>query len=204
MNDRYLARLTTLRQAVVVFLLSASLGLIMGCSGQAELDSGPPEEHGTYSGYATYSKYGFSFQYPGHLDTTEVALLARAANEYSGVVMIGERGGETILEVTWVKNADRDLESAIETGFAILESKDRITDVHRGELLEIDHNGHRMLVQGYTVTSATGESLCGVGGVLWCDHSANFYSVVTLRKDLADEQAALGEFRDFLSTFVCH
>jgi len=187
-----------IKRITMIVLLGLWVMSVIGCSQEAGLPTAP-------AGYETYSEYGFSFQYPGECTVAEIGLLLNLPNEYSGAVEVGMKNeGGKLFEVVWMKKSPHSLEGALETGFAIMETKEGIASVDRGELVEADKAGHRMLCQYYTATSAEGDKSYGIAAVLYCDRTQNLYSLVTMNNDISARHDVLQDFRNYLDSFVCH
>ena len=195
-----LATIAAKRNRVIMIILLCLLAIsVTGCLGPVGSATTIPEDLGTYS------KNGFSFEYPKEFVVSEMGLLACQANEYSGAVQVGVRGDETkLFEVVWMKNLHYSLENALENVFAIMKENNEIAGVARDEVVEVDKAGHRMLYQYYTATSASGQGLCGIAGVFYCDDSQNFYSLATMNSDITVKQDALQNFQTYLGSFACH
>mgnify|MGYP001085785609 CR=1 FL=1 len=187
-----------IKRIPMILLLGLLVMSVVGCSEEAGIPTVPAR-------YETYSKYGFSFQYPGECTVSEMGLLLNLPNEYSGAVEVGVKNeGGKFFEVVWMKKSRYSLEGALETGFAIMGSKEGIASVDRGELVEADKAGHRMLYQYYTATSVKGDELYGIAAVLYCDRTQNLYSLVTTNNNISARYDVLQDFRNYLDSFICH
>jgi len=162
--------------------------------------------------YKTYSKYGFSFQYPKEMTMIEKGLLESTATDNSGIVL-GQLRPEGLVEridehivAGWLKSATApDLEISLKDAFdALAKSKVppyNITSLEKGKLVETTKTGHRMMYQYYTTTLFVAVRVqYGIYGVWYCDTNQRLYhlNLVWIGEDI------LPEFQRCLDSFVCH
>ena len=159
----------------------------------------------------TYSKYGFSFQYPKKHSINEMGMLQNEATEESGLVQ-ATLGNEELLQVTWVGmqqsiwEVARDLQVSLEDSFAGLE-EESIETIQRGELLgavNIPHIPHPTLYQDYVATETAGNKLYGTLGVFYCDESQKLFKLMAVNYTSGTKQDVLEQFLHFLNSFICH
>lgn len=181
----------------IVIVLSIALMSMVGCAKEAETPT--PTE------FKTFSKYGFSFQYPKEFPVLEGGMLENEANDNSGIVQVGLEGAETeLFQVAWVKTVEfPQLEAMLAGPFASMEAEEgSVTE--KGELVETTKAGHRMLYRYYTFTSAQGDKVYGTLGVLMCDKSQKMFLLRTANNTISTKQDVLEDFQNYLDSFVCH
>jgi len=179
----------------VIILLMVSLILLLGC---AETK--------------TYSKYGFSFEYPRTFSVTETGILENEANDTSGIVQVFTEENEEIkiFQVAWgIAEIEPDeledaLVNGIEEGFIVFETDEGIASYERGERVETTKAGHLLFYQYYAANSTEGDEVYGVISCFYCDESPKFFSLVTADNTISAMTDALGDFQNYLDSFVCH
>ena len=198
--------------AILILVSIAPLAMI-GCGGETQT-SASDEPAGPEMN--TFSKYGFSFEYPQDYLVWQDGLLEDDANANSGMVqVVPEERGFPLYAVSWVKTWQWGLEGGLEAGFAGIENWEGIESVEKGELVEttklghqmLYETGHHMLYQYYTATTKTqGETIYGIVAAFYCDNTQKAFGLVTMQKSTAEvsSQKALDNFRDFLDYFACH
>ena len=182
---------------IVTLILTVSLILPLGCDGE--------------EGTKTYSKYGFSFEYPATFSVTEMGLLESEANDNSGMVQVGVENGEIeIFQVTWGVTViepdeleDR-LVGGLEGGFEAFETEEGVESVERGELVESTQAGHLMFYQCYVATFTVEGKVYGVINCFYCDENSKFFSLMTMDSTISTTPDALEDFQSYLDSFVCH
>lgn len=163
----------------------------------------------TTTEFKTFSKYGFSFEYPRGCSIAEYGVLQSEANDVSGIVQ-ATKGLYDAYQVVWVAasqslwEASGDLQQSIEDGFSGMEETEGIAHLDKGKLVEITKAGHETLYQYYIVTSTEGDKSCGVAGVFYCDKSEKVFSLMTAHPAISSEQDILEDFQRYLDSFVCH
>lgn len=171
----------------------------------------------TQSQFKTYSKYGFSFQYPRTFsDVMEMGMLESEANDISGMVHVWVENEEfELFQVGWMTLLPEEIESGpgglegnlkdnLEGGFAVLESSEEIASVEKGELVEATKAGHLIFYQYYTATPTEGDNMYGVSSCFYCDESLKLFSLLTMNNTTSTEEDGLGDFQNYLDSFVCH
>jgi len=193
----------TIRKIIMtgmLVLVSTSLIAVSGCAA----------EETTREGYKTYSRYGFSFEYPQSFLLFEEGLLESAANDTSGLVYAGVENEEVkYIFVGWLKFSEQlvefmDLETSIEDGLQGIEGGEGIVSVERGELVETTKAGHRMLYRYYNVTTTEGDRASGIFGVWYCDKVQKFYTLYTLNTTISSKGDVLADYQSYLDYFVGH
>lgn len=199
--------------AILILVIIAPLSMI-GCDGETQTSTASdaparPEMN-------TFSKYGFSFEYPKDFLVWRDGLLEDNANENSGIVQVApEEEGFPLFAVSWVKAWQWGLEGGLEAGFAGIENWEGIESVQKGEFVEttksglrmLYEEGHRMLYQFYAATTKTqGEIVYGIVGAFYCDNTQRAFGLVTMQKTTigVSTQEALDNFKDYLDYFACH
>ncbi len=176
----------------------------------------PPTPAPTPTQFNTYSKYGFSFEYPNTFSVTEMGILESQANDTSGLVMAGVENGELeYFQVVWVKampdvmelgpgGLAGSLKASLEDGFAGMETSEGITSVEEGELVETTKAGHLMFCQYYSVTSTEGPRAYGIVSCFYCDESLKLFGLMTMNDTISANEDVLEDFQNYLDSFVCH
>lgn len=180
----------------VVLFVSTALIAVIGCG----------EQETVREGYKTYSKYGFSFQYPQSFLLFEQGLLESQANDTSGLVYAAVENEEFEgVFVTWIKAQESlvDLEVSLEEGLQGMVGED-VVSVEPGELVETTKAGHRMLYQYYSVTSTEGDKAFGILGVWYCDKSQKLYVMMTINNTISSKADVLRDYQSYLDYFVGH
>lgn len=159
----------------------------------------------TSSEFKTFSKYGFSSEYPKDFRISETGVLENEANDDSGVVQgqMANKGSE-LFQVSWIKTLQYSLEGGLAGGFAGLEGAKGMASLERDELVETTKTGHRMLYQYYIATSTEGSKAYGILGVFYCDKSQEAFVLMTINTDIITKEDVLEEFQNYLNSFVCH
>ena len=150
--------------------------------------------------YNTYSKYGFSFEYPKGMSISEHGILESTATSGSGKVM-GELytdDVEEVVVVVWLTTVQvPNLEISLNDEFEYLEAEGY--DVDRGQLVTGTKAGHEMKYQYFTAI-AEGETVYGIIGFWYCDTNNRLYELCFLYT----ESSTLPKFQQYLDSFVCH
>ncbi len=197
--------------AMLILVSIAPLSLI-GCGGGTETSTASniparPE-------MSTFSKYGFSFEYPEDLLVWQGGLLEDNANENSGTVQVAPEEGFPLFAVSWVKTWQWGLEGGLEAGFAGIANWAGIESVQKGELVEtaksgqrmLYQEGHRMLYRYYTATTKTqGEIVYGIVAAFYCDSAQRAFGLVTMQRTTTtvSSQEVLDNFKDYVDYFAC-
>lgn len=197
--------------AMLILVSIAPLSLI-GCGGDTETSTASnmparPE-------MSTFSKYGFSFEYPEDLLVWQGGLLEDNANENSGTVQVTpEEEGFPLFAVSWVKTWQWGLEGGLEAGFAGIDNWEGIESVQKGELVEtaksgqrmLYQEGHLMLYQYYIATTKT-QIVYGIVAAFYCDDTQRAFGLVTMQSTTTPlfSQEVLDNFKDYVDYFACH
>lgn len=170
-----------------LFLLAVPLVIMAGCS----------EE------YATFSKYGFSFEYPADFTVSEFGIEEAEANDISGAVQVRvERGSIRAFQVNWLETWIYGLESSLQNAFAGMERAEGVENVDRGELREGNKDGNRMLYQHYGVTTTGGEKAYGIAGAFYYPESHKLFTLVTRNSNVIAYDDVLDDFNTYLDSFT--
>jgi len=146
------------------------------------------------SGFAKFSAYGFSFEYPKTMYLSFEGVFEPEVNEYSGLVMAKRFDETEVLVVSWVgATYPRDLDVALEDGFGT------VTGITRGSRVTSTINGHEIKYQDYTITHDD-STYRGVMAVWNCDINRMVHTISYL--DAGED--ALSPFLQYLDSFVCH
>lgn len=183
--------------AGMLVLVSTSLIAVSGCA----------TEETTREGYKTYSRYGFSFEYPQSSLLFEEGLLESAASETSGLVYAGVENGEAkYIFAGWLKTQESlvDLEDSVESTLQGMEEDEEVVSFERGGLVETTKAGHRMLYRYYAVNFIEGDKASGIFGVWYCDKVQNLYMLYTLNTTISSNQDVLADYQSYLDYFVGH
>ena len=168
--------------------------------------SGCAEQETAREGYKTYSRYGFSFEYPQSFLLFEQGVLESQANDTSGLVYAALENEEfKSVFVGWVRAQEQvfDLEAGIEDGLKGMEGEG-VASVERGELVETTKAGHRMLYQYYALTMTEGDKVFGIYGEWYCDKDQKVYILYTMNNTISSKEDVLADYRSYLDYFVCH
>lgn len=188
---------STRRTAIVA--ISACIIVVVMVSVWWYTQPAPPTDE-----YETYSKYGFSFEYPTDMTMSEQGLLENTATDSSGIV-VGELNNDEleIIFASWLNTVTApDLEVSLEGAFAGMAQSEGTIDrsnLERGELVEATKAGHAMIYQYYTVTIGE-EALHGIYGVWYCETNQRFYQLNLM----CTEEDTLPIYQRYLDSLVCH
>jgi len=178
---------------IAIVVATVGIGLYIQTAPEGEEPSPSPIE------YETYSKYGFSIEYPKDMTITEEGVVDAEANDNSGQTMGESFGPYKAFAVTWVKSSTPltrgDLEDALEE---IFESDPNLEKTET--IVETTKSGHEMIYQRYTYTEDW-QKTYGIFGVWYCDIDKKFYC---LGNEQTTEHDALQIFEQYLDSFVCH
>jgi len=160
------------------------------------------EEEEAPPGYRSYSKYGFTFQYPKGMSISEEGMLESTATSSSGIVL-GELSNDEdeVITVGWLSAVIapdlEDLKDSLNAGFENMEAEGTPVDI--GQLVTSAKAGHTMIYQYFNAT-IEGETYYGIGGVWYCDTNDRFYMLFLMYS----EQDPLPKFQQYLDAFICH
>jgi hypothetical protein len=166
-------------------------------------------------GYARFSGYGFSFDYPELLEIHSWGYpdSSSGPSDFGGTVQV-KRYWEGVWENFWVlwytEIGTPDLGVELETFYRNMDSWGCLTG-NQGELLASEKDGHEMLLQTYTFWEDSfrpgGAEFITVSGV-WCEpwpplHANRVYVVTYIAFiESATRQQVLEEFQRYLDSFV--
>jgi hypothetical protein len=171
------------------------LALVLGLAACTE--SVPPHE--------TYSKYGFSVDYPAGMGIRETGEWGvGTASEVSGQVQFSFDDPPEAFGVVWVTvGSAPDLGAVLDEAFSMLESVG--TEVNdRGVLLSVVKDGHEVAYQDCTCTEQ-GLSLVGIIGAFYCDEAERVYvPYYAISSEVANRRDQSAQFQRFLDSLVCH
>lgn len=190
---------------VIVVAVVGSAGLYMlGFSQQkpAPTSQVTPKEH------ETYSRYGFTFEYPKSMSFSEQGLLESTATDGSGMVLgILENGDIEIVMIGWITMVmEPDLEGALAGALEGVKT-DGVTDVSIGQLVTSAKAGYTLRYQYFNITvedttifgfAVSHKTLYGIWGVWYNDTSDRFYQLGFL----FSEQDVLPKFQQYLDSFA--
>lgn len=166
--------------------------------------------------FKTYSKYDFSFEYPKTFSVSEMGMLENEANDTSGMVQVGVENEEVeLFKVIWIKmmpnmieigpsGLEGNLKYMLEDTFVALESTVVVASVETGELVEATKAGHLMFYQYYTATSTEGGEVYGIAGCFYCYKNQELFLLMTANNTISAKKDVLGDFQNYLGSFVCH
>ena len=149
--------------------------------------------------YETYSKYGFSFEYPEDMTISEQGLLEDRATDSSGMVLgTLENDKYELVFVGWMESAIApSLEASLEVFLDVIAEGKANFEI--GELVETTKAGRRLIYQYYTFT-IEGEASYGIHGVWYCDTNQRLYQLHLVYS----EEDNLPIYQRYLDSFVCH
>ncbi len=180
-----------------LILVSTVLLAVIGCA----------EQETTREGYKTYSKYGFSFEYPQSFLVFEQGLLQSQANDASGMVVASVQNEESkVVSVGWMKVQESlvDLETGIEDSLEGTEADETLINLERGELVETTKEGHKILYQYYIETYSDIGEIDGIVGIWYCDKSQTLFNLITVNNPISNKEDVVMDYLDYLDNFVCH
>jgi hypothetical protein len=158
--------------------------------------------------YKTFSKYGFSFDYPKGFDIVEMGLYDSEANDDSGMVQaLSMSGEEALYQVLWQKMTKGTYEFSSNgeesLDFAFLSMEQEGATVEQGEFRETNKAGHDTDYQFYSMYEAELGHATGVVGIFFCDARERMYFLMTMHEKL-DAEECFEDFTRFLDSVVCH
>jgi hypothetical protein len=157
------------------------------------------KENPVKPGYAKYSKFGFSFEYPENMYITE----RTGSTESWGQVVVSRLLEDNKFEqvsVGWMITEKPSLEvlkAVLENSYSAMEAGGA-TDIVRGTMVETTKAGHQMIYQDYSETHII--RLNGVGGIWYCDDKNRLYALDVT----STESDILSIYQRYLDSFVCH
>ena len=152
--------------------------------------------------FETYSKYGFSIEYPERMSISEKGIFSDIADGNSGLLIVANRKGTENAVVGWIyTDQPSPLEDALEAMIEEARCVEGLTDLNRGTVIETTKSGHRMIYQPVRYKSY-GSEIYGIYGLWYCDKSQRFY---TLSVEICEGEEIIDSlFRRYLDSFVCH
>jgi hypothetical protein len=151
-----------------------------------------PEEE-----FKLYSNYGFSFEYPKDME------ISQNTSAMDSGTLLGELGnGELeLIRVGWFTiELPPDLEISLNMSFLNLEAEG--LTIEKGQLKShTTVDGHEMLYQSFTATSAEAVTFQGISGVWYCDTSIRSFDFVLMLMN--SEQDINLRFQQYISSFTC-
>ena len=188
------------RKTLMVILLVAivgvtSVGAFIWWSGQKG-EEAPPTSSPLFN---TYSKYGFTFEYPKGMSITEKGMLESTATNSSGMVLGELKNGKSEeIMAGWISTVTApDLEAGMEGGFTGMKNTGATVD--KGQIVYSTKSGHTMIYQYFNAT-VEGETWYGISSGWYCDTNDRFYMLLTM----SSEQDVLPKFQQYLGSFICH
>ncbi len=181
---------------LVVVVVGSSLGFYLWYTGIFPTSSTSTRPSPLYN---TYSKYGFSFQYPKGMSISERGLLDSVATSASGIV-IGEidTGNTEMILVGWTKIATSpSLDATLGGAFSGMSHASGVTSVVRGDLVHTTETSYSMEYQYFTIT-ANGKVSYGIYGVWYSTASQRLYQLALTYYS----QNTLFVYERYLDSFV--
>jgi hypothetical protein len=153
------------------------------------------------SEFSTYSKFGFTFEYPTGMSLHEEGTLESTATNDSGRVTGELRNDEyEAVGVGWLTALTttdiEDLKEAVNAGLASMEA---VNPIDRGQLVTSEKAGDVMIYQ-YFNSTVGGESRYGVFGCWNCESSDRLYQLIVM----SSEENVLQIYERYLDSFTCH
>jgi len=185
----------------VTLLLMTLLTLPLGCTKETVAP--------TLTDFKTFSKYGFSFDYPRGYSITEMGMLESEATNASGTVQAW-KGDYEVYQAAWLAMVESmwevsgDLQTTLEDTFVGMEEAEEVARLDKGELVETTKAGHGMVYQYYTVTYTEGSKGYGIAAIFYCDRSERFFQLITVHTAISAKQDIAEDFQYFLESFICH
>lgn len=152
--------------------------------------------------FETYSKYGFSFEYPERMSISEKGIFNDIADGNSGLLIVANRKGTENVVVGWIyTDQPALLEDALEAMIEEARCVEGLTDMTEGAVIETTKSGHRMIYQPVRYKSY-GSEVYGIYGLWYCNKSQRLYTITV--EICEGEEIADTLFRRYLDSFVCH
>jgi hypothetical protein len=182
--------------AIAIVVVAAGIGLYTLRSPDGEGPSPTPSP--TPIEYETYSKYGFSIEYPEDMTITEEGVLDATANDNSGAVGGKSFGPFEEFAVSWVKKSTPATRGDLENGLEEIFKLDNFEKT--GTIVETSKSGHELIYQQGTYTEDSQTEYL-IYGVWYCNIDEKLY---VLGVGQTTEQNLLQNFERYLESFVCH
>ena len=190
----------TVRKSAISVILLLILVLIIstiGCGGKTEE-------------IQTFSKHGFSLEYPKGFRIVEEGLDDAEANENSGIVHVLDTWGYIrTFDIAWRKmlqsfyEAEGHREENMEAWVEVLMAAQNIESIDRGEQAETIKAGHQILYQ-YHVITATSAKICGIRATFYCNESQREFILQTMYQPCIAKEDVTEDLMNLLDSFVCH
>lgn len=161
----------------------------------------------------TYSKWGFSFDYPEEFMLSEVGVLEAVATDTSGMVLADKINGDEYENygIAWMnmvksfyeaRGGNESLPLGLDAMFDTMAMAG--IGITRGEIAEETKLGHYIFYQYYIATNPDGDEPYGIGGTFYCDHSERLFDLDSMSTNSSTNEEALEFFRPFLESVKCH
>lgn len=154
-----------MKKIVVIGIILTALLSTIGCAEKAVAPAV----------FKTYSKYGFSFEYPKNFSISEMGFLLNEADDNSGIVQVKvvENEESELFQTAWMKmmpniiaitpgGLEGYLKDMLEEAFVGMEGAAEGASLERGELVETTKAGHQMFYQYYSITTTEGDKHYGI------------------------------------------
>jgi len=159
--------------------------------------------------YTTFNKYGFSFQYPQDYSFKEFGILEEDGTTVGSQIQVRPDKGFGGLQVNWYNTRVDEysmvyykLEDSLQADFDYIEQSEPIATVDRGDVLEGEKDGNRMLYSYYTVTPMEGDKARGIGAVFHYSEAARFITMFTTNDASCSDEEILKDFQKYLDSFT--
>jgi len=162
----------------------------------------------------TFTKYGFSFEYPAGYEVDERGVYRKgdANSDSSGSVVLSKEGRSSCLLVwdvnqeTEAQRGESDLRAELGSYTSDFEEAfgESGGSMQVGDIVEDSCSGHKMLRCYYVVVWSGGTAVSGDVGQVYCGESRRSFMLFTESSHKEDEEDALAFFRMFTSSLVCH
>ncbi len=183
----------------VILVVVIVAGVLGGYIVYSRLRPGTQVSSTSSPGFNTYSKYGFSFQYPSGMTITESGLLDSVATSTSGIVS-GEKLGSSyeFVLVGWTRSVNSiPLDATLNGAFSGMSQAQGVTSVVKGQQAETSKAGYRVLYQYFTITS-TDRNASGVYSVWYSTGGQRLYQLAVMYYS----QNVFPIYQRYLSSFV--
>ncbi len=198
---------TALIAAILVIMIVVAVGASVYVLSLNQQKPNPTPQT-TPSEHETYSKYGFSFDFPKGMSMSEQGMLESTATQSSGMVLgLLENGEIEIALIGWINTvAEPDLDGALEGALGGIKTEG-VTDVKVGQLLTTAKAGDTVKYQYFNMTvedttifgfAVTHKNFYGIWGVWYNDATDRFYQLGFLYS----EQNVLPKFQQYLDSFT--
>ena len=207
--------MTKMRILCVFLFLCLLIVAVTGCDSKAQT-SDETVKTLTSTEVKSFSKYGFSFEYPRNFAVWTEGLLGSKPDADSGIVQVApEEQGAPLFAVSWVKTWQWGLDGGLEAGFEGIRNLDGVDNIEMGEIQDatktgprlLYKKGHPLLYRHYTAgTKTEGETVYGIVGSFYCDETRRMFSLVTMSSTTGtpSSEQAFDDFEVYLKSLVCH